>query len=113
MTGSEVAITLSSSAATAADVGEGEADELKGLEVEDGKAVAEVAMTLASSLVTGAAVLGFRVVDWKRKSRVSLLLLMVTGGQALSLKPRASETELVTQVCSSGLPWAFKVRTKE
>ena len=83
-------MTLAPSAATAAGVREGEADELKGTGVEDGKAV-----------------------GWKRKSRVSLLLLMVNGEQALSLKPRASDTEVVTHVCSSGLPWAFKVRTKE
>ena len=83
-------MTVASSAATAAGAREGDSDELEGSEVKDGKAV-----------------------GWKRKSRVSLLLLMVNGEQALSLKPRASETEVVTQVCSSGLPWAFKVRTKE
>ena len=83
-------MTLAASAATAAGARGGEADELEGAGVEDGKAV-----------------------GWKRKSRVSLLLLMVNGEQALSLKPRASDTELVTHVCSSGLPWAFKVRTKE
>ena len=126
MTGSEVATTLSSSAATAADVGEGEADELKGPEVEDGKAVAEVAMTVASSASTaadvregeadelrGPEVEDGKAVGGKRNSKVSLLLLMVNGEQALSLKPRASDTELVTHVCSSGLPCAFKVRTKE
>ena len=126
MTGSEVATTLSSSAATAADVGEGEADELKGPEVEDGKAVAGVAMTVASSASTAADVRegeadelkapeveDGKAVGGKRNSKVSLLLLMVNGEQALSLKPRASDTELVTHVCSSGLPWAFKVRTKE
>ena len=122
----EVAMTLAPSAATAADVGEGEADELKGPEVEDGKAVAAIAMTFSSSAATaagarggeadeleGAGVEDGKAVGWKRKSRVSLLLLMVNGEQALSLKPRASDTELVTHVCSSGLPWAFKVRTKE
>ena len=126
MTGSEVATTLSSSVATAADVGEGAADELKGPEVEDGKAVAEVAMTVASSASTAADVRegeadelkapeveDGKAVGGKRNSKVSLLLLMVNGEQALSLKPRASDTELVTHVCSSGLPWAFKVRTKE
>ena len=126
MTGSEVATTLSSSAATAADVGEGAADELKGPEVEDGKAVAEVAMTVASSASTaadvregeadelkGPEVEDGKAVGWKRNSKVSLLLLMVNGEQALSLNPRASDTELVTHVCSSGLPCAFKVRTKE
>ena len=126
MTGSEVATTLSSSAATAADVGEGAADELKGPEVEDGKAVAEVAMTVASSASTAADVRegeadelkapeveDGKAVGGKRNSKVSLLLLMVNGEQALSLKPRASDTELVTHVCSSGLPCAFKVRTKE
>ena len=76
-----VAMTVASSASTAADVREGEADELKAPEVEDGKAV-----------------------GGKRNSKVSLLLLMVNGEQALSLKPRASDTELVTHVCSSGLP---------
>ena len=124
----EVAMTLASSAATAADVGEGEADELKGPEVEDGKAVAAIAMTFSSSAATaagarggeadeleGAGVEDGKAVGWKRKSksRVSLLLLMVNGEQALSLKPRASDTELVTHVCCSGLPCAFKVRTKE
>ena len=126
MTGSEVATTLSSSAATAADVGEGAADELKGPEVEDGKAVAEVAMTVASSASTaadvregeadelkGPEVEDGKAVGGKRNSKVSLLLLMVNGEQALSLNPRASDTELVTHVCSSGLPCAFKVRTKE
>ena len=124
MTGSEVATTLSSSAATAADVGD--ADELKGPEVEDGKAVAEIAMTFSSSAATaadarggeadeleGAGVEDGKAVGWKRNSKVSLLLLMVNGEQALSLKPRASDTELVTHVCCSGLPCAFKVRTKE
>ena len=107
-------------------VRDGDSDELEGSEVKDGKEVAAVAMTVASSAATaagaregeadeleGAGVKDGKAVGWKRKSRVSLLLLMVNGEQALSLKPRASETEVVTQVCSSGLPWAFKVRTKE
>ncbi len=119
-------MTLASSAATAAGAREGEADELEGAGVEDGKAVAGIAMALAPSAATaagaregeadeleGAGVEDGKAVGWKRKSRVSLLLLMVNGEQALSLKPRASDTELVTHVCSSGLPWAFKVRTKE
>ena len=122
----EVAMTVASSASTAADVREGEADELKGPEVEDGKAVAGVAMTVASSASTAADVRegeadelkapeveDGKAVGGKRNSKVSLLLLMVNGEQALSLKPRASDTELVTHVCSSGLPCAFKVRTKE
>ena len=96
---------------------------LEGAGVEDGKAVGWIAMALATSAATaagaregeleGAGVEDGKAVGWKRKSRVSLLLLMVNGEQALSLKPRASDTEVVTHVCSSGLPWAFKVRTKE
>ena len=54
VTGSEVAMTLSPTAVTVADVGDDEVEKLEGQEVEDGKAGSEVAMTLSSTLVTDA-----------------------------------------------------------